>query len=285
MPPKDVPGAGGTDKSESDYLSQLANSILQKKSVYLPPTKGRSPAETPVPVSPPPVPTPMTPPAGGAPSRHSQSAVPRLSPRSSSTPLPSDIQSGSYPVGTILLFEDETIGIFKSVQKDKDYELIYLLQPDGRVAPQGMALFSYEVRAIGELPPEFVDRMGRTNRWERDVIVFHLSHFDYCALIPHPAGMDSRVTSGSGVPKISLAALESPQLERGRFIRVSFGKGQEWHAVYWGEDELGTIVAHDTNRKWTLMHLDLKRFQDSLVIGEMAAPEVKAAISRDVAEH
>lgn len=62
-------------------------------------------------------------------------------------------------------------------------------------------------------------------------------------------------------------------LERGRVLRISVGPGKVWEAVYWTSDEMGPIVAHNTNREWSLMHLDLSRFKDALEYGELLSEE------------
>jgi hypothetical protein len=57
-------------------------------------------------------------------------------------------------------------------------------------------------------------------------------------------------------------------LERGRMLKLNVG-GRIWESVYWTSDEIGPIVAHDTNREWALMHLDLSRFGDAIEYGEL----------------
>ncbi len=64
-----------------------------------------------------------------------------------------------------------------------------------------------------------------------------------------------------------------PILERGRVVRIVVGPGKVWEAVYWTSDELGPIVAHDTNREWSLMHLDLSRFKDAIEYGDLLSDD------------
>ncbi|MBN1868369.1 hypothetical protein JW916_13870 [Candidatus Sumerlaeota bacterium] len=62
-------------------------------------------------------------------------------------------------------------------------------------------------------------------------------------------------------------------LTRGRRFSIKFGN-RGWEAVYWGEDEQGSVVAHNTNGQWSLMHLDLSRFRDSFaLLGEISDKE------------
>jgi hypothetical protein len=51
-------------------------------------------------------------------------------------------------------------------------------------------------------------------------------------------------------------------------LKLNVG-GRIWESVYWTSDEIGPIVAHDTNREWALMHLDLSRFGDAIEYGEL----------------
>jgi hypothetical protein len=69
--------------------------------------------------------------------------------------------------------------------------------------------------------------------------------------------------------------------ERGQALRINVA-GRVWEAVYWAKDEMGHVVAHCTNRKWALMHLDLNRFADSMELGEIKAPEEIEEIQRQL---
>jgi hypothetical protein len=69
-------------------------------------------------------------------------------------------------------------------------------------------------------------------------------------------------------PPPPVPAVPRDPLERGRVIKINVG-GRMWESVYWTSDEIGPIVAHDTNRQWALMHLDLSRFRDAIEYGEV----------------
>ncbi len=289
---------GGEDQpaspDEEQYLSQLASSVLGKKPFpYKKRVKGaeRDPVD----------------PTGASPDSIQVSGTPKPSAsdisatdpeRSSATPRPYSsprptasagvARSGTFEVGTVLLFDDNSIGIYKDARPDKEYEVIIMMLPDGSVIPQGVNLLHYEVRAVGTLPPEFLLRIQRRKTWERDEIVFHLSAFDYCQFIPHPApntiekGRSSAEHSLSGVVRKLPTNQEEPRrMITGREFTINFGQ-QEWHAVYWGEDDLGTVIAHNTNDTWALMHLDLRRFKESLVLGELVTPETMKQIRADL---
>ena len=186
---------------------------------------------------------------------------------------------GTFPVGTILRFEDHSLGVFKDAKTEKDYEVVYLLLADGSVRPQGMALESYDVKVLGKLPPEFVHRLQRRLSWSRDEIVYHLEHFDYCEMVPEP-DPDAEVPDEEPAEGTQGS---NGHLARGRMLTLSFGPGQAWDAIYWGEDDLGPLVAHRTAENWALMHLDLSRFSDTMQVGEMAEASLLAEIEGDLA--
>jgi hypothetical protein len=56
-----------------------------------------------------------------------------------------------------------------------------------------------------------------------------------------------------------------------------------WEAVYWTSDELGPILAHDTNREWSLIHMDLSRFKDAIEYGELLSEEELEEIEQSLA--
>src|SRR5690606_13033184 len=184
------------------------------------------PSRTPLPVkrTPLPVPPATTPPPVSA----------RMTPMPASTPTPvgarvNDTREGSlvgadgtFAVGTILYFEDKSIGIYKDKRTDKDYEVIYLMLPDGRVTPQGIALENYDLKVIGYLPPEFMMRIQRRQRWDRDEIIYHLSNFDFCKMIPYPTTQD--IEFGTPRPVQSKAPEEPRKLVTGRKFSINFGE-------------------------------------------------------------
>ena len=71
-------------------------------------------------------------------------------------------------------------------------------------------------------------------------------------------------------------------LERGRQLRINVG-GRMWESIYWTSDEIGPIVAHNTNREWALMHLDLARFKDAIEYGDVLPEADLRAIAESVA--
>ncbi len=284
---------GGGDEpaspEEEKYLSQLASSVLGKKPF---PYKQRVRGAERDPVTPSPSSETVRKPSGEVPAPAPPSARQTPTPRPMATPRPvagsRPGTGGTFAAGTILLFDDASIGIYKDERPDKEYEVVLMLLPDGAVVSQGVSLIHYEVRSIGLLPPDFLLRLQRRKTWDRDEIVFHLTTYDYCRHIPQPATGDigeqraSGESSLSGVVRKLPSNQEEPKrMTTGRQFTINFGQ-QEWSAVYWGEDDLGTVIVHCTNESWALMHMDLRRFKDSLVLGDLVPAATLQKIRADI---
>lgn len=195
--------------------------------------------------------------------------------------------NGDYLAGTILYFEDTSIGVFKGRHKNKDYDLVYMLGADGRVTPQGIPLVSYDTRPIGRLAPTYLDQLTSRLKWDRDLVVFHLLDYEDRLLVPHvvrTSSSDDNVRVSQVVAKLPPSATEttSSPHTRGRRLTVAFGKDRLWEAVYWGKDELGHVVAHKTHENWALMHLDLNRFKDTVTYGQMLSGDEIREVELDI---
>jgi hypothetical protein len=190
-------------------------------------------------------------------------------------PQPSLVKS-LYDPGTIIRLEDGSVSIYKGPIPGKEYHLIYHLRHDGNISPEGIYLYAYRSEPLGRINEDLWEEMLRSMRWERDRIIEHLSSQEKMRLIPLLS------------PKVIKKEVAEPlrkrnPLERGRRLRIGFGD-HIWDAVYWGSDELGQIVAHNTNKTWTLMHLNLGRFGDSLEYGELLTPEELKDINVSLSE-
>ena len=316
----DVGGnGGGDDKDAQDYLSKLAKSILSKDkskarpvppggnlsspSVQLPPSGSTAPT-APREVlrdsraTPATMPGPVAPPPGPRRSDVSREWVRKVEFYD---------ENGHFLPGTILVFEDGAMGVYKESNPAKDYDIVYQLMDTGRAVPQGIPLYNYEVEAVGRLSEMHLSQLVTGNRWDRDMIVFHLVKYKDIAYIPKHIDGTSQA-SGSGVHAlptlegrssaqvarpsesflrtegaVSVAQeVEKPRETRGRRLTIDFGPNRRWDAVYWGKDELGHVVAHHTHEKWSLMHLDLNRFKDSVVWGEMVAEDQLQKMEKDI---
>lgn len=188
------------------------------------------------------------------------------------TPPPNSL----YDMGAIIKLEDGSIGIYKGPIPGKDYHLLYHLRPDGAVRPEGIYLYAYRCETLGKVTDEVLDDIQRSMRWDRDSIVYHLTSREKARLVPL---LSSRVIK----PEVSEPVRNRESLERGRKLKVRIGS-RFWDAVYWGSDELGQIVAHDTNENWSLMHLNIKRFGDSLEYGPLCTPEEIREINESLSQ-
>jgi hypothetical protein len=292
------PPAGSAPQPNPAVVNRLIRS-------YTPPPQPTPPAET---ITPSPLPpgaaTPLT------------QAPPQATPSPAPTAPPQEAE-GTFPIGTIIRLEDGTVGIYKDPVRGKEYEIVYCLRPSGRVSPEGIALFAYNAQRIGMLPKNVLDRMQRTMRWDRDTIVYHLDSFEFCSLVPYPGAAGENATHdytplplltekqtetashGTGHTPLPVSALNpagaagatgatpSPAtgiLIRGRRLRISFGQGKSWDAVFWGRDDLDYIVAHRTHNSWGLMHLDLARFKDSTEAGDILSPQEIQTIEHEIVQ-
>ena len=213
-------------------------------------------------------------------SKPSENSTSPMTPREE-TPIPKTeevetVEEQAYQPGTILKLDDGTIGIYKQAIPNKEYDLIYVLNKNGKIEPRGMVIFAYECQVLGNISDDILDEMQKKMMWKRDEIVFHLDKLEYAKFIP--SKYDNNPDNNNNQKKmvvIDVNRINSKQnhfLQRGRKISISVGD-RAWESIYWGEDDMGPIVAHHTSGEWNLMHLDLKRFGDSVRYKEVVEPE------------
>ncbi len=311
-------GAGSDDMSEADdYLSQLARSVLSRGNNQFKPTAPAPSLEV------------LRQRRSG-----SRAAVARTetletratverSPTTASRDWVREVafydESGNLIPGTILVLEDGNVAVFKERKQSRDYDIVYLLRADGTAEAKGVPLFSYEIEPIGRLSSGCLQTLATENRWDRDMMVFHLLKFKDRRFIPtiqerastdlapreetftqwavkklneqdviEVPGSDEDLDDVTEAPAASQTPEPQPEpeekkLARGRKFTVAFGPNQKWEAVYWGKDELGHVVAHHTHEKWSLMHLDLDRFKDSIEFHGMADVDLIRQMENDFA--
>jgi len=174
---------------------------------------------------------------------------------------------GLFPTGTLVLWNSEHLGIYKEYLDHKGYDVLYVVQSDGRLHPEGVYLAAYDPRRVGLLSDGIFKWMEGTMRWDREALVFHLDNPDDVKRLAvfrqsPPAGRRN------GGPAPAGEAKAEGTLVRGRAFTITVGKHQ-WSGVYWGRDAMGTVVAHTTNGAWSLMHLDLARFGSDAQFGDL----------------
>ncbi|MCX7019123.1 MAG: hypothetical protein WCK47_12710 [bacterium] len=198
-------------------------------------------------------------------------------------PLPAQ-PAAELTHGEIMCFDDGSVAVYKDAVSGKDYALFYFLEPDGRAEPRGIFFEQYDRQRIGKLPEKLFEKMCEENQWDYDAIIYHLDKYENTAYIRRLMGSRPAQTRKAAVIERSATAVADParepaetaptapaprnSFERGQVIRINVG-GRVWESIYWGRDETGPVVAHDTNREWALMHLDLDRFKDCVEYGEL----------------
>lgn len=195
----------------------------------------------------------------------------------------------SIQPGTIVTLEDETVGIFEKEIPDKEYDILLIVKPDGTLEPKGVSLYAYQWRQIGSIPPDLLAQMIRRMRWERDALIYHLDRYEYAHLIPNQKASPRKSEQVPPETRTSRANTlveppVEPTLQRGRVISIEAGN-KTWNAVYWGSNNMGAIVAHNTHKTWSLMHLDLKRFEGLLKYGDLLDAETIRKIEADLTKN
>lgn len=229
---------------------------------------------------------PPSPPAAPGPASAASSA-----PTASAPARPAAGAAQKIGPGSIVRFDDGSIGVYKDAVSGRDYALFYFLNPAGAFVPEGVFLQCYQARAIGQLPEEYFAQLRDDGTWNRDMILYHLARYEFVKELNALAEHQSRkpaatgATPEAGTPSQPAASPEpaadpapasapadnqpAPEAEnpeglfKGRRFQINFG-GKQWDAVYWDADDENSIVAHNTHGAWSLMRLDLNRFKESL---------------------
>jgi len=204
-------------------------------------------------------------------------------------------KGGEFSFGDIIHLRDGTIGIYNRFLMEKDYDVVYKLQPDGSLRPTGIPLAAHGAETIGRLPNSHTKRICSDKAWERDLIIYHLYEYEFTRRIPEPLGdaeedgrepnLPAPQAPAPPKPKPIHHTADTPEAEhrspliRGRRFSVNFGD-RRWEAVYWGHDDQGALVAHRTSGDWKLMHLDLTRFEASLEYHELLVGDDLAGIEQ-----
>jgi hypothetical protein len=190
---------------------------------------------------------------------------------------------GEYSFGDIVRLGENTIGVYNRFIPEKEYDVVFILRPDGSMEPQGVPLAAHGAQTIGRLPAQSTTKCCTEMVWERDLIIFHLYDYSSTVLIPLPTttrGLNGRVVETHHASETPQSEHRSP-LVRGRRFSVMFGD-RRWEAIYWGHDEQGALVAHNTTGEWSLMHLDLRRFDGSIEFNEVLSREDLSQIEQNL---
>ncbi len=194
--------------------------------------------------------------------------------------------------GSILLMDQDQVAIFDCDRSSKGFQRILILEPRGGVSIRRIGLHVTDhFKLIGKLSSEPFEDLRDELQWDRDTIVFHLDDFHHANLIPHVSSgkpiLQEKVSENGSrqtAPVMPLASRPqrtvsrsvvetSDNLKRGQKFEIAFSPERTWQAVYWGESEQGSIIAHHDQNQWALMHLDITQYKDSLKAMDMISDE------------
>ncbi|MFP4379613.1 MAG: hypothetical protein ACLFUS_03840 [Candidatus Sumerlaeia bacterium] len=219
-----------------------------------------------------------------------QTNVPKANPADEK---PEGEANGLPQEGALLRLSSGSIAVFHRDVPSKSYQVVLVLQPDGSLSPEGVNLLnSHEYTKIGQIPSQEISQMLNTLNWDRDHVIFHLDDYRFVKMVPQQTAQQEQTGQRDSTPSPTRdadwpAPKEQPAPERengdriernmvrGRRFRIIQAGGQEWEAVYWCEDEAGTVVAHKTQNQWSLMHLDMRRFEKNIIfLGDLSESEM-----------
>lgn len=185
-----------------------------------------------------------------------------------------------FPPGTIVRLNDDSLGIIKQEIPNREYDLVYILTAEGKVEPRGVCLFAFGIERLGRLPKEELGKVENKMEWTRDHLIYYLDDVKLTRHIPHPT-----VAVEKGKEKKHARFDDGKSLIRGRTLSINFGD-KKWEAVFWAEDSMGTLVAHNQQGEWELLQMDLKRFGSSLKTGKLLqGDELKKIEEAVIARH
>jgi hypothetical protein len=222
-------------------------------------------------------------------------------------PVVEEAEDGRFPRGAILCLNDEELVIYRRPVADKPLDMVYSLLSDGLAKIEAVDLTKNSVVELGQLSPAHLKKLQTEMRWTRDLIAFNCFRLEDSERIPEPSGTvpdsgyakppaENRTEERRPEPRPAAGRTATPTAEasprpvqeepsagkrtirRGQRVTIKFGD-RMWDAVYWGMDQKGTVVAHCTHGHWTLMHLDLNRFKETMVI----APEIDQLLVKQIA--
>lgn len=186
-------------------------------------------------------------------------------------------EASDIKFGDILLLDSGAVFLYRQPVPEKGCDFTYELCAEGALEARGVDVRQLGPRLLGRLDSDVFNKMIHAREWDRDAIVFYLEDWTMGCYVP-PVDMlaveavaSLGVTPAEPMPVASAVPTVS-NMPRGTRFSVQMGENV-WDAVFWGRDNRGSVVAHDTEGSWYLIHLDLERFGDSLKIGDPMEPE------------
>lgn len=191
--------------------------------------------------------------------------------------------------GSILWLNRRGVAIYKMAVPEKGYHVVLVPGPHGLLKSQGIELDGCELEELGRITPQLFDRLQLEMRWNRDLIIFHCYTFDdaakvqlpSCEVCPHFEEKARAEASRAAAPHAHNGerhhAAPDRSLRRGQRLQIMMGQ-KRWSAVYWGKDDGGHVVAHNTVGDWALMHFNLDQYAASMSV----EPEPDAELVRQI---
>jgi hypothetical protein len=242
--------------------------------------------------------------------RHVLESVGTLRPQAAPNRRPERPTAGSaeagFSSGSILCLDDVELVVFRRPVAGKPLDMVYSLLADGAAKIDAVDLSQHRVEEIGQLPPGELKTLQAEMRWSRDLLAPHCFCPEDSDRIPDPGsagngnatpapeagptrvGRAHTDTVDSTIREESAVRVEDepkPQgkltVRRGQKLSIKFGD-RIWEAVYWGRDSKGSVVAHNTHNHWSLMHLNLGQYKDSMTITAQPDPLLIEQIGLDL---
>ncbi len=211
-----------------------------------------------------------------------------------------------FPSGTILSLDDEELVIYRRPVSGQPLDMVYSLLFDGTVKIEAVELGKHRLEDLGRLSESAEKIIQGKLRWNRALIAPGFKNREDAERIPDPGGTINQtpiptstppptatptprrdgpqapgMTRGESVARATPTPGSDIKIRRGQKIKLKFGD-KTWEAVYWGRDQKGPVVAHNTHRHWSLMHLDLQRFKESMIADAEPDPVLVDEILRDI---
>jgi hypothetical protein len=224
--------------------------------------------------------------------------------RAKLAPAPAEeTAEGAHPNGTLLCLDDEELVIYRRPVSGQSYDMVYSLLADGSVKIEAVELAKHHVSVLGQMPSLEMKTLQTGMRWNRALVAPGCLNAADAGRIPEPDGAtatapspqppqkESRSAPAANQPPLETASRVEPppgsegktKIRRGQRLALKFGD-KTWEAVYWGQDQKGTVVAHSTHKRWSLMHLDLSRFKETMILQGEPDPQLVDEIMQELAK-
>lgn len=243
------------------------------------------------------------------------------SPEPVRNPSDSNPPDMKYDRGTLLVLDEADLVVYRRPVAGQPLDMVYSLLADGTVKIEAVDLRKADVAELGLFSDADFRTLQNDMIWTREIVARSCYSPEDGERIPEPTGSPAPRPSAPSAPageyrngqaghqlqtpdgsmreyfkeESAGRVTEEPVAEAredARPSRSSIRRGQRlviqmgprnWECVYWGRDQRGSVVAHRTQSHWTLVHLDLASYKDSMTISPEPDPELIEEINQDLA--